>query len=58
MIRMIGVFFFVFIVVTLGNMFWSMMTGKEKWLFTKNLFRGIIISMVTVTILTAIVMFF
>lgn len=58
MIRMLLVFFLVFALVSGSIMLWNAMSGKEKWEFTKILFRGIIISMVTVTILTGIVVFF
>ena len=58
MIRMLLVFFLVFALVSGSIMLWNAMTGREKWQFTKTVFYGIIVSMVTVTILTAIVMFF
>lgn len=58
MIRMLLVFFLVFALVSGSIMFWNAMTGREKWQFTKTVFYGIIISMVTVTILTAIVVLF
>ena len=58
MIRMVLLFILVFFLVTGAQMLWSAMSGKEKWQFTKILFRGIIVSMVTVTILAGIVIFF
>lgn len=58
MIRMLLIFIIVFLLVSGSQMLWSAMSGKEKWQFTKILFRGIIVSMVTVTILAAIVIFF
>ena len=58
MIRMIFVFLLVFFLVSGSQMLWNAMTGDEKWQFTKIAFRGIIISVVTVIILTAIVIFF
>jgi len=58
MIRLILVFLFTFLIVTFSIQAFRSLTGAEKWEFTKILVYGTIISMVTVTILTAIVIIF
>ncbi len=58
MIRAISVFAFVFSFLVFAQLLWKVLTKQEKWEFTKILFRGIIISMVTLAIMFAIVVFF
>jgi hypothetical protein len=58
MIRMLLVFLVTFLIVTFSIQGFRALTGREKWEFTKILFYGIILSMVTVTILAAIVIIF
>jgi hypothetical protein len=58
MIRMLLVFLVTFIIVTFSIQGFRALTGREKWEFTKILFYGIILSLVTVTILIAIVLIF
>ena len=58
MIRAISVFAFIFFFLVFAQLLWKVMTKQDKWEFTKILFRGIIISMVTIAIMFAIVVFF
>jgi hypothetical protein len=58
MIRAISVFAFVFSFLVFAQLLWKVLTKQEKWEFTKILFRGIIISVVTVAIMFAIVVLF
>ena len=58
MIRLFLVFLVTFLIVTFSIQGFRALTGLEKWEFTKILFYGIIVSMVTVTILAAIVIMF
>jgi hypothetical protein len=58
MIRMLLVFLVTFLIVTFSIQGFRALTGREKWEFTKILAYGIILSMVTVTILIAIVILF
>lgn len=58
MIRMLFVFLLTFVLITGLQIGWNMLTKSEKWQCTKILFRGIILSMVTVIVLTTIVILF
>jgi hypothetical protein len=58
MIRMLLVFLVTFLIVTFSIEGFRALTGREKWEFTKILAYGIILSLVTVTILTSIVILF
>lgn len=58
MIRAFLAFFVIFAIVTFSITAFRALTGKEKWQFTKILAYGIILSMVTATILAAIVIIF
>ena len=58
MIRLFLVFLVTFLIVTFSIQGFRALTGLEKWEFTKILFYGIVVSLVTVTILAAIVIMF
>jgi hypothetical protein len=58
MIQMLLVFLVTLLIVTFSIQGFRALTGSEKWEFTKILFYGIILSLVTVTILAAIVLIF
>lgn len=58
MIKAFSVFAFIFSILVFIQLGWKVLTHQEKWEFTKILFRGIIVSMVTVTILAGIVILF
>jgi hypothetical protein len=58
MIHMLLVFLVTLLIVALSIHKFSSLTRIEKWEFTKILFYGIILSLVTATILAAIVLIF
>lgn len=58
MIRMLILFVALTLCITVASTVWQTMTGTEKWQFTKNLVRGIIISGIAVFIMTAIYILF
>ena len=58
MIHMLLVFLITLLIVALSIHKFSSLTRIEKWEFTKILFYGIILSLVTATILAAIVLIF
>ena len=58
MIKAIFAFALIFMCVVTFQVFWKVLTKSEKWEFTKILFRGIIISMVTLAIMITTVILF
>ena len=58
MIKLLVSFLITFLIVTFGITLFRNLSGAEKWAFTKTLFYGIIVSVVSVVILTTIVILF
>lgn len=58
MIRLLFVFLVTFLIVTFSIQGFRALSGAEKWQFTKIALYGIILSMITTAILTAIYVIF
>jgi len=58
MIKMLSVFLFLFVAFYMGIEVFRMMTGKERWQFTKTLSYSLAISLAVVVFLVSIVVLF
>ena len=58
MIKMLSVFLFLFVALYMGIEVFRMMTGKERWQFTKTLSYSLVISLAVVLFLVSIVILF
>ena len=58
MIKMLSVFLFLFVTFYMGIEVLRMMTGKERWQFTKTLSYSLAISLAVVLFLVGIVVLF
>ena len=58
MIKMLGVFLFLFGIFYMGIEIFRMMTGKEKWEIAKTISYSVAISLAVVVFLTILVVLF
>jgi hypothetical protein len=58
MIRVFLFFAILAILIHFGISGWRSLAGKERWSLTKTLFYSIIVSLLAVTLMTAIVILF